>query len=221
MNAALDPAARLVLRGLLSAILGWAAWHKLRDVGAFRAAVEAYELAPPLWAVPIGAALIAAELAIAVGLWLPRVGSAAAMAAAALLLLYGTAIAINLARGRRDLDCGCAGPAGELPISSALVARNLVLAALAAASALPGAARPWHWLDAVTVAAGVIALAALYAVVDGLLANTPALRRLRALDVELRRDDSTVRPLVASPVRANAPGGGIFDVASRPEGGNA
>src|SRR6185369_8077344 len=78
-DAAIDPAVQLILRGLLSAVLAWAAWHKLRDVGAFRAAVEAYELVPPLWAVPVGAALIAAELGIAVGLWLPRVGTAAAL----------------------------------------------------------------------------------------------------------------------------------------------
>ncbi len=207
-DAAIDPAVRLVLRGLISAVLAWAAWHKLRDVGGFRAAVEAYELVPPLWAVPIGAALIAAELGIAVGLWLPRVGSIAALAAAALLLLYAVAIAVNLARGRRDLDCGCAGPAGRQPISWALVARNLFLVIIAATAARPAAARQWQWVDGLTVAAALIALAALYAALDGLLANGPALRRLRELDEQLRRDDIIAGPLLGSPVRGDAQGEG-------------
>lgn len=184
-DAAIDPAVQLILRGLLSAVLAWAAWHKLRDIGAFRAAVEAYELAPPLWAVPIGAALIAAELGIAVGLWLPRVGATAALAAAALLLLYAAAIAVNLVRGRRDLACGCAGPAGNQPISAALVARNLLLVVVAVTSALPTVARPWHWVDGLTVVAALIALGALYAALDRLLANAPGLRRLRELDAEM------------------------------------
>ena len=184
-DAAIDPAVQLILRGLLSVVLAWAAWHKLRDVGAFRAAVEAYELVPPLWAVPVGAALIAAELGIAVGLWLPRVGTAAALAAAALLLLYAAAITVNLARGRRDLACGCTGPAGTQPISAALVARNLLLVVVAVTSVLPPVARPWHWVDALTVVAAVIALSASYAALDGLLANAPGLRRLREADADL------------------------------------
>ena len=40
----------------------------------------------------------------------------AAAAAALLLALYAGAIGVNLARGRRDIDCGCGGPASRQPI---------------------------------------------------------------------------------------------------------
>jgi len=173
IGTGVDPTLQLVARAGLSLLLGWSGAHKLRDVGAFRAALEGYELLPPRWAVPAGAGLIAAEVGIASGLLLPRVAGVAALAAAGLLTLYAAAIAINLVRGRRDIDCGCAGPAGRQPISAGLVARNAALAAVALVGAVPTAARPLTWLDGVTVLAGVAALGLLYAAADGLLANAP------------------------------------------------
>lgn len=174
----LDPALQLLARALLSILFASAAAHKLRDVASFRSALEAYELVPTLWTVPVGAVLIAAEIGVALGLWLPRVAPVAAVAAAALLALYAGAIAVNLARGRRDIDCGCAGPARRQPISRALVARNAVLAAVALASALPATARALTWIDAVTIIAGGALLALLYAAAEGLLANAPRSRAL-------------------------------------------
>jgi len=182
---ALDPALQLLLRAALSLLFAAAATHKLRDVASFRTALERYELLPSLWSVPAGVALIAAEVGIAAGLWLPRVAPVAALAAAALLALYAGAIGVNLARGRRDIDCGCAGPARRQPISAALVRRNGVLAAAALVSALPGAPRGLTWVDGVTVIAGVTALGCLYAAVDGLLATAPrmaALAHVHAID---------------------------------------
>lgn len=182
----LDPVLRLALRAALSLLLGASAWHKLRDVGAFRAAVENYRLLPPVWTVPVAAVLIAAECGLAVALWLPGVGDAAALGAAALLALYGAAMALALRSGRRDVDCGCAGPARRQSVRPALVARNgaLVLAALLAA--LPAGARPLGWVDACTAVLAPAAAACLYVAVDGLLANGPrlaALARLRRPEV--------------------------------------
>ena len=61
----------------------------------------------------------------------------------ALLLTYAIAIAINLARGRRDLDCGCAGPNERRPIAAWMVWRNVGIAILLAAVLLPWSAAPW------------------------------------------------------------------------------
>ena len=172
-GAALDPVAPLIARAALSLLFAQAAVHKLRDVGAFRAAITGYAIVPPLWTVPAGAMLIAAEVGVAAGQWLPGVHTAAAFAAAALLLLYAAAMTVNLVRGRRDVDCGCAGPARSRPISALLVARNGALAAVAIIAALPAGSRALVWVDGITVAAGVCAVAALYAAADGLLAARP------------------------------------------------
>lgn len=176
MALSLDPALGLALRGGLALLLGSAAWHKLRDLGAFRAALAGYRLLPePL----IGVAavlLVAAELATAGAL---LVSSSGGFAAAALLALYSLAIAVNLARGRREIDCGCFGPAARQPLSTALVVRNAALVALALACALPAAPRALVWIDALTVAAAIGFGALVHGSVNALLANTPRLRALR------------------------------------------
>lgn len=180
---ALDPALQLTARLGLSLLFGSAAAHKLRDVARFHAAVDGYALLPPLWSVPFGAGLVAAELGVAVGLCLPRVAPGAALIGTALLLMYAGAIGVNLVRGRRDIDCGCAGPARRQPLSAALVVRNALLAAAAVATVLPSGGRPWAWVDAVTVVAGVGAVALLYIATDGLLANAARpLRRSGSLE---------------------------------------
>jgi Methylamine utilisation protein MauE len=176
---AVDPLLALCARLALALLFAVAAAHKLRDVGAFRAALEGYRLLPPPWAVPAGALLIAAEIGVAAALCLPRVSGAASLTAAGLLGLYGYAMAINLARGRRDIDCGCGGPARRQPLSGWLLGRNAALALAALLAALPTTGRALGWLDALTALAAVTALALLYVAADGLLATAPRLAALR------------------------------------------
>ena len=99
-----------------------AAWHKLRDPRAFQAVLERYELVPAAIVRPVAWGVIATEIYLAL-----RVPFSwrANLAAAALLLVYGLAIATNLLRGRTDLDCGCTGPAARTPVSAALVGKLL------------------------------------------------------------------------------------------------
>jgi hypothetical protein len=66
---------------------------------------------------------VACELAAAVGLFLNNLVTLAAMIGAVLLVLYATAIAANLIRGRSELPCGCTGRQSQ-PISWSLVLRN-------------------------------------------------------------------------------------------------
>jgi hypothetical protein len=96
-----------------------------------------------------------------------------------LLVLYAIAMAINLARGRRHIDCGCAGPAARRSISGRLVARNVILATLALVALVPVVPRQLLWIDGVTIAAATVALAACWAAMDRLLALEPGLARLR------------------------------------------
>jgi len=173
----MDPVVALTLRAALALLLLVAAAHKLRDPGTFRATLGDYRLLPDA-AVPAAAGLvIGVELGIATALVvLPRPGL---VAAALLLATYAIAIAVNLARGRRHIDCGCGGPAARQPISGRLVVRNVVLAAGALAGRAPVDLRPLVWVDAVTVVAATAALATLYATLDRMLADAPALARVR------------------------------------------
>ena len=96
--------------------------------------------------------------------WISAAGRCvAAVATAALMLLYASAIATNLLRGRAHIDCGCGF--GRTSVSKAtlswwLVARNLALAALAFAGSLPVSQRAlgaYDWLTLLFVlASGVL-----------------------------------------------------------------
>src|SRR4029453_3127867 len=171
----MDPTIDLTLRAALGLLFVAAALHKLRDPRRFAATGADYRLLPEGLAGVAGALLVGAELAIAVALVLHR--RAALAGAAALLVLYAGAMAINLVRGRRHIDCGCVGPAARRPIGGWLVVRNLVLAGVALAALAPVAPRPLLWIDGVTVAAATVALAACWAAMDRLLALAPILAR--------------------------------------------
>jgi hypothetical protein len=86
---------------------------------------------------------------------------------------------VNLARGRRDIECGCAGPAARQPLSEWLLARNALLVAAALVGLGGAASRPLVWVDALTISGGIAMLAATWLAVHRLLAYAPALAHLR------------------------------------------
>ena len=176
----LDPAAQWVLRLALAWLLLSAAQHKLSSAEAFRSALEGYGLLPRALVGAAARGLAFAELAAGLALLAPPLAAGAAALAAGLFALYGAAIALNLARGRRDIECGCGGPDGRRVLGWPLVARNAVLVAVAALAAFPAAPRVWVWLDSVSIGAGALVLALLYVAVDGALANAPRLAALRS-----------------------------------------
>lgn len=178
----LDPALRTALHAGLALLLLDAAVHKLRDLRGFREALAGYRIVPAPGVMPAALGLAAAELALVPALLAPGLGAAPALCAAALLVLYAAAIGVNLARGRRDIDCGCSSRALRGSLHGGLVARNLGLAGLALVAALPAGARTLHWVDGVTIAGAVAAGALLYAAADRALANAPRLSvsRVRA-----------------------------------------
>lgn len=156
----LDPALALVLRGGLALVLGAAAWHKLRDLPAFHGAVEAYRLAPAATTSALAAALVAAEIVATAALLVPGAPGAGPLLAAALFLLYGIAIGVNVARGRGDLDCGCTGPAARQPIRGWMLGRNAALAASALLALAPASPRPLEAVDAVAIFGALVVLSA-------------------------------------------------------------
>jgi hypothetical protein len=171
-----DPALALAARLALALLFAHAAWHKLSDLAAFRAALAGYRLLPERALGVAAPALVALELGTGLGLVASRAGGALALG---LLALYTLAIGANLARGRREIDCGCFGPAARQPLSAGLVWRNLGLLAVAALAGAPPATRALSWVDALSIAGGVAFAALAFASVNALFANAPRLRALR------------------------------------------
>ncbi|MGH8235565.1 MAG: MauE/DoxX family redox-associated membrane protein [Steroidobacteraceae bacterium] len=137
-------------------ILGAAAWSKLFDRRAFRTTVADYAVLPPILVTPVAGLVPYIELAAAAGLLIPGSRRTAAAAALVLFAVFTCALAINLLRGRRELDCGCHVGRAPVPLSGDLVLRNVLLmlwTSPAAASTGVGLSS-LAWLDGFTIVAG-------------------------------------------------------------------
>ena len=163
----------LAARVVLACIFLTAAVGKLRHLTVFEGVLANYRLLPR-WAIaPVHVLLPLAELAIGVGMIaLPLF---AAPAAALLLLVFAAAMAVNLRRGRSDIDCGCHQSVLRQRLSWTLVGRNAVLALLALLAVVPGASSSASaWL---TGAGAGLGLFALYCAMNSLRAVGPVTRR--------------------------------------------
>ena len=150
----------LVIRLLLAGVFAVSGVAKLADLTGSRQAMTEFGVPKPL-AAPFGALLPLAELAVAAALLPAATAWWGALGALALLLLFVAGIGANLARGRKP-DCRCFGQLHSAPVGWSTLARNAVLAALAAfvvwrgsgAGAGPGAL---SWLGGLS-AAGLLGL---------------------------------------------------------------
>jgi thiol-disulfide isomerase/thioredoxin len=123
-------AAVLFARLLLAAVFVVAGVAKLADREGSRQAVTDFGV-PAALAAPLAILLPLAELAVAVALIPTATAFWGAVGALALLLLFVAGIGANLARGRRP-DCRCFGQLHSAPAGWSTLARNGVLAAVAA-----------------------------------------------------------------------------------------
>jgi uncharacterized membrane protein YphA (DoxX/SURF4 family) len=163
----IDPAIGLLISLGVALLFARAVAHKLRDLPQLRETFAAYDVLPA--AAPVAWLLPVLELGIAVGLLLPVCRVYAAGAALPLLLIYASAITLNLWRGRSDLSCGCGGPSERARIAPWMVIRNLVIAAATAATLLPWQSRELVFTDAVTVSFGLATLALVYQILEQLM----------------------------------------------------
>lgn len=161
----------------LSLLFVMAAWHKVSDRPRFEAAVTSYELLPERASILLSWLLPLLEAAIAGGILYPATQRAAALAASALLLVYTGAIAINLARGRRRIDCGCFSSRSAMSLNGGLIVRNIGLTAAACALFLPVRMRALAWVDGFTLVATLVTVSLLWATAQRLSQTGPALRR--------------------------------------------
>lgn len=165
----IDPVIQLSVRLIVVAVFGLAVLHKWRDPRVFRALLDDYRLVPESLTGFAAAGLILAETLVVVGVALGV--PIAYWSAVALLALYTVAISVNLIRGRRDIDCGCAGPAARQNLSGWLVLRNGGLIALASVLLWPVGSRTLLWLDGVSVLATAAGFLVIYHTANQLAAT--------------------------------------------------
>ena len=182
MSLAIDPVIGLTCRLLTALIFGSAALGKIRNRAHFTAVLRDYQILPASCMAPAAAIVIAAEGFVTLAIWFPPLRETAAGVAVALLVAYALAIALNLWRGRREIDCGCSfgiaeGGSGE-PISWVLPLRNGILASICLIAGLPGAHSPSVPGYGVALVAAT-SFAICYRTWGVLLANRPQLLRIR------------------------------------------
>lgn len=175
----MDPVITVSISICMSLLFGVAAAHKMRAPETFRSAIDDYRLVPRSLSGPISICLLIAESLVALMVLIPAAQVAGLAVMAGLLLLYTGAICINLNRGRRDLDCGCSGPASRHLISGWLVLRNLILLGLVLLALLPPVSRPLNWMDLLVIVFGVLTASGLYLGMNQLLAQSSRLAGLR------------------------------------------
>jgi thiol-disulfide isomerase/thioredoxin/uncharacterized membrane protein YphA (DoxX/SURF4 family) len=126
----------LIVRIVLAGVFALAAVTKLADLRGSREAVAGFGVPEPL-AAALGTLLPFAELAVAVTLLPERTARYGAIGGFALLAMFAAAIARAMARGEAP-DCHCFGQLHSEPAGSRTLARNAILAALAAFVAIAG-----------------------------------------------------------------------------------
>ncbi|HSH72128.1 MAG TPA: MauE/DoxX family redox-associated membrane protein [Methylophilaceae bacterium] len=142
--------------------------HKLGDIERFYGFLANYQLLPEALVKVSAHLLILAEGLIMAMLLIPALNQLGAWMAIALLMLYATAITINLLRGNVHIECGCGGPA--IHLSYGLLLRNLLIALVALPSAISSHTQ-LNFIDAgIGILCGVI-LCLVYTVAEQLIAN--------------------------------------------------
>ena len=185
-----DPVLLYGASAALACVLLLGALEKLKDLAAFSRAVAAYDLLPSRWSGAFAGAYALAEAVAGAMLLMPSVQVAGAALALLVLGVATLALAVNLARGHRDIDCGCGGPASlgrggrdaaqGGGLSWWLVLRNAVLALWTAPVliAAAGQSRSLQWADAAAVFGLAMTAVGLYFTANHLLASHLKLRNL-------------------------------------------
>lgn len=168
---AIDPLLGWIAAALSAALLAHAALLKFADLALLEQHLAAYGV--PGWLQPLlRLALPALELLAAVLLLTPLREPGAALATV-LLLGYAGAMAWHRLHGHK-LDCGCGG--APMTVSWPLVARNVVLAAIAGAAVLPNTARELGPADFAVLAGALLLATVLHAVFHQVLAHQRPMR---------------------------------------------
>ena len=135
-------------------LLAIAGIDKLRHRALLPGVIANYRLLPEVLVAPAAALLPVVELLVAAGL-LAGLAPLAPLAAIVLLLVFAGAMAINIGRGRRHIDCGCGHAGLRQSLGWGQVLRNVALAAALLPALAPGRAALAMADAAMAMAAGV------------------------------------------------------------------
>ncbi len=124
------PEIEMAVRTLVALVFLSAAVGKLRHLAVFGAVLANYRLLPEAFVAPVAHVLPPLEAVVGLALLLGLGAPWSEAAAAGLLSLFAAAMAVNIMRGRRDIDCGCFQSVLKQTLSWTLVGRNLVMVLL-------------------------------------------------------------------------------------------
>lgn len=173
----IDPVIQISCVLILATVFLNAAYLKLNHQPWFKRQLISYALFPEMM-IPIVAIIIPlVEMVIALLLLLPWSAAWGAIAVSIMMLIYISAIAISIIRGKRDIDCGCSGPSRMQPLRWSLISKNIFLITLAGFVTQTVTTRPLTYIDIYTSLITAIAVVFLYATADTLLANAAALNQ--------------------------------------------
>jgi thiol-disulfide isomerase/thioredoxin len=208
----------LICRLVLAVVFAVAAVAKLTDRADTRRAVVDFGVREPV-AAWLAIGLPIAELAVAVLLLPASTAPAGALGALLLLLLFSAAILFNLAHGREP-ECHCFGQLHSAPAGPRTLARNGLLAVVAALTLAgtvladdPGAVAWVEHLDgaetavvAIGAATALLAIAGATAFVSLLRSYGRVLVRLERMEQTLAAAGLTVEPRAQVAVHGLEPG---------------
>jgi hypothetical protein len=167
------------VRLAVAVIFALAAVQSLRNAAEFTGIVEQYRIAPR-WLVSAAARLLPPlELAAAAALLVPVTSHAGGVLGLCLTTLFTGAIAVNLARGRTFIDCGCGGASGQR-LSGGLVLRNLTLMAGLVMVVVAPPTGPVDGWTAISVTGASLTLIVTYFAANQLMTNRQTLSQLRS-----------------------------------------
>jgi len=177
----MDPELQNAMALGLALIFAAAVVHKVQDFKNFIAILTEYRVTPVWSTFAVGVVLFISEAAAAVMILLSGLRQFGAFMIIGLLALYGVGMAVNLIRGRQEIDCGCSGPGAKQMISWWLIGRNAAMVIPAALCLFPVDYRELIKMDYLSIGGFAVIFLVAYQTANHLLASWPRVASLRGV----------------------------------------
>ncbi len=163
---------------MMSCLFVVGGYQKLANPHYFHLVLRDYEVVPESWSGPLARLVPLLELGAGLVVPVSSMREAGLLVIAFLMLIYTAAMALNIYRGRADLDCGCAGPGQVQAVSGWLVVRNAALLAMILFSVFAPQSESLDFLGWSLALFGAVLASLIYHAINQLIANHNLLRRI-------------------------------------------